>query len=555
MTLRKLIEEFTYPEMERIAALTEREGDSTVYCGYPAMEDDSNMLRGALIRTAVHLAVREHRAGDPHAEVNFRRVNLFICSLSGRKTSTWGKLALLFALSELHDAGLLDRVTPESMKICRTASDYSDFLDKEKLLLLGGLPTNYYHVALACAGVREKLGFESEGMADKLQKRMLGIMASESSAGWSDEQPPYGRYDSYTLNAPFEIAEALEMAGREVPEFIRNNLRDAARMYLALRNPRGDGFPYGRSLAVHGDLSPAYTIMGALSFGLLTETEQNDAIAYIARIVMKIRDFWFDPGMGCINIWCGGRATDKYRNISRILEVNNGTYHRLHSILQTAEKLGIADDPIPESDFGYTDTWQCTETVFDDAPGKKRAAYILRRGDRIFTLPLIGIGSHSRNAVYQPFPAAPRFVEAPPEKGIPFLTPDYRMEDGRQLRPSGFYETVDVETGEDRCVITARGQMSTFDENKNWRYPQPYGHFTAVYTFEGERIRVMFAADEPIVSAEMVYAGDADVTGIGFAEEAELDTSSEIYHTAHGALKHGRQWRGSSADVGYEIKL
>lgn len=558
ITLRSIIEKFVYHdlarEIDRTGAMVEKIGDEATYCGYPALNDIANMTRGNLISSTITLAVYKCKNGDPGADAMFSRVNNLIHMLLGTKTATWGKLAVLNGLSLLMDEGLLDKITAESIEICKEATDYGDFLDKETLTLINKA-TNYYHVAMECAARREKLGFESEGMSQKIMMRLLGIMDKESSAGWSDEQPSFGRFDLYTLEVPSHLMEQYLSMGQPVPQNVMDSFAEVVSIFFWLRNPWGDGFPYGRSRAVNGDLAQARTLLKAMQMNMLSEQAFRDAHAYIARVAEKVRDFWYDPELGCVNLWLKGRNTDLYRNITRILEVNMGVQNSMRNILQSAEALGIADMPVPESDYGYTDTWQCKETIFDEAPDKKRAAYFLRRGDRIFALPLIGTGKYACHAAYLPFPVCARFIESPQDTSVPFLTPRYKTADGKILIPAGFFREIRTEISFDKVVIYAQGQMSIVDPSLNINEPKPYGRFSAVYTFEGDYIRVSFDTDVPVVHTEMFYAGPAKVKGYGFEQLREVDATSSEYDTIHGSPSKGIEWTGSCAAVGYEILL
>lgn len=554
-TIREMLENFSYPLLEDIVALIDRDGENAVYGGFPALEDDTFMVHGMVIQAAAVLAVHDWQKGLSGYQTHLRRVSDFSRLLLGKPLKTWGKLKLLMGLCALADAGLLAQLSAQALEIYQAASDFEDFFDKETVTLKLGLPTNYYHVAMACAAYREKLGWERAGIADAIRDRMLGMMQHHSSEGWSDEQPPYGRFDTYSLNVPMELAAPLLATGHEIPQQMMGALRHSAQAALSLRNARGDGFPYGRSLCVHGDMTPIEILGLALELNLLEGKQRQDAMAYWCRCLQKIRDFWYDPDLGYINIWLKGRATNQYRNISRILSVNIETHLKLLDALHTAEKLGFADSPLPDSDFGCTDAWACEEILFDRQENRHLSLFLLRRNDLLFALPLISAGRHFLKAAYLPFPAMPRLLEAPPDSPIPFLTPHYALSDGRLAVPAGFYESIRVECGNDRVIITARGKLSLSDPPRLGGNPEANAPYTAVYTFDGDTITAQFDTEAQIVSAKMVYAGEARVEGLGFDRAEGLDVINETYHTPHGAPKKGIQWTGKSARVGYRIRL
>lgn len=556
-TIRGILDEFLFPQIERLVQLTDREGEDATFCGYPALHDNDHFMRGELMRNALSLAIRRCKDGDPHGKELFETINRLSYLLKGYYLGTWGKLRMLEGLAEAKDEGLLHLLNDETLEIFRIASDYEDFLDKETLMLKHGLPTNYYHVAMGCAGFREALGWENEGMADKLCAKFIAIMEENSSAGWADEQPPFGRFDGYTINSPMEIAMALRGIHRELPDSIRSNLHDSAALCLKLRNRKGTGFCYGRSIAAHGDMTCALVLSEAMAHGLLSEDEQRKAIPYIVAILEKMRAFWFDEEMGAINLWLHGRATNSYRNLTRIVQVSLDMYAKLTAILNNAERGGYADLVVENPDFGQTSCWTCDETVFDEGEDKKRALYILRNRDLIFSLPLTGTGSYATHAAYQPFPALPQFIEAAQEATHPFLVPWATLADGRTAIPAGGYETIEAKETENGIVITAAGKMTVVDPAVHDQEPTFCGHFTAEYRFEGSRIDVTFRMEGEIVSVRMLYAGNAAVTAHGFDAQRTFtpDSADSDFHTPHGALTQGVEWTGSSENVGYTVDL
>lgn len=552
-TIRKMLSGFVYEKLDEIAELIDRDRENAVYAGYPALEDDSNMILGLVVESLIRLAVHYGKTGDLRYETNLKRISSFSGLFTGKKLDTWGKLTLLRGLCLLYDEGKLHLLTEEALAIYRDKTEYSDFLDKECLTLKGGKPTNYYHVAMACAGYREKLGWENDGMSDKLMNKMLSVMGG-SSGGWADEQIPYGRFDAYSVNAPSESAGPLAAVGKKVPDAILQNLRQAAVLCLHLSNACGDGFPYGRSLAIHGDLTPCDVLFDAMEFGLLTEEEREQAAAYITKVIEKLTGFWYDEELGAFNIWLKGRATNGYRNISRILEVSLNALIKMTRYLELAEKFGFADRAYSEKDFEENASWKCIETIFDQKEDSVRALYLLMWCGKQFALPLINAGTLALHASYLPFPVCLRLTEAPPESKIPFLVPRYTLKDSRIAIPAGFYQDISVMYGTDSVCISARGLLSCFaDENAA---PTAGGSFRTDYTFAGDKIQVAFSVDLPIESVRMVYAGSCKISAFGFdwAKEIE-DISSPVYHTAHGAPASGMEWIGSNTDVSYEISL
>ena len=557
-TIRGILEDFLCTQIARLVDLADREGLDATFYGYPALHDNDHFMRGELMRNALSLAIRYHKNNDPRSDELFETINRLSYILDGYYLGTWGKLRMLEGLAEAQDEGLLHKLTPKTLEIFRIASDYEDFLDKETLLLKHGLPTNYYHVAMGCAGFREMLGWENDGMADKLCAKFIGIMEENSSAGWADEQPPFGRFDNYTLNSPMEIAIALRGIHRQLPASILKNLRDSARLSLKLRNKKGTGFVYGRSIAAHGDIACALVLSEAMMHDLLTDEEKQQAIPFIGKALEKIRTFWFDEEMGVINLWLKGRATNSYRNLTRILQVSLDLYAKLTLLLNNAEACGYAEDALPDdADFGQTADWTCAEEVFDEGVGKKRALYILRKKDLVFSLPLVGTGSYSTHACYQPFPALPQLIEAAQEATHPFLVPWATLADGRTVIPAGGYETIEAKQGENGVVITAKGKMTVVDPSVHDQDPTFFGSFTAEYRFEGYHIHVVFYMEGDVTAVRMLYAGPAKVAAHGFDTARDFIPAADDsdFHTPHGALLRGTEWTGTASAISYTVDL
>lgn len=554
-TLREVITSFAYDATEKIAAETEKYGGETMYCGYPAYKDDSKMAKGALINSVVHLAIMRYENGDERYKHDLERINLFAKMFPNDTIATWGKRLLLSGLCALYDAGLYGGLSRETIDIFEKASDYSDFLDKETVTIKSPLPTNYYHVALACALYREKLGMENEGMSQKLLGKLLSIMENCSSEGWADEAPGFGRFDSYSVESVGETIAPLRETGKEIPAVLINSMKKSVRLCLALANRDGHGFMYGRSLAYHGDAAPLHVLCDGLEMGLVPKKDIPTAVGYIINIVKKVTEFWYDERVGAINLWLFGRATNGYRNITRFFQVNNCANETLMRTLNVAERFGFADYPVEYTDVGYTDKWECTETVFDKSEKYIRSLFVLKRQGRVFGLPFICMGSAHKSASYNTFPASASSIETPPEVELDFLTPRYEMCDGRFLVPTNFWEETKVEASDDCIRILAKGSMT--DMSASGGLPvKSDKKFTTVFEFCGDKIKVLYnAGDCNVKSVYMMYCGKADVHGIGFDSEKTFDATDKKYDMWHGNAEKGIEFFGKNSCLGYEICL
>lgn len=166
------------------------------------------------------------------------------------------------------------------------------------------------------------------------QKKLLKILETSSTNGWMDEQPPYGRFDRYSLLVASETYDTLESLGKTIPDSMSKNLKNSAEIILFMANNRGDGINYGRSLSSYGDSAALEILSSAAACGLLDETQQKQAITYSLRIIEKLKHFWYDENRKSFNLWWDGRNTNKYRNISRILEANLDMAIHLLIVLQ-----------------------------------------------------------------------------------------------------------------------------------------------------------------------------------------------------------------------------
>lgn len=552
-SVKSLISGFVYEHMERLTAMIDKSGEDTVMEGVRCLDEQSRFTHGALIDNAIKLYIYYMKENNPKSAEILARINHFIKFVEQGEVQTWGKLGILRGLSQMQDAGLLGALSGEKLEMLKEKTNYEDFLDK-KTLALKGYPTNYFQVAMACAGYREKLGWENEGFSEILKEKLIGIMQNCSSGGWMDERPPYGRFDRYSIIICAELADTLDAIGKPVPEFVLENLKKASTLVLEMSNVKGDGIVYGRSLSVHGDCAAAEIISTALRHGLVEKNNIDEAVAYSIKIFEKTFSFWYNEKIKSFDLWTNGRTTNKYRQIHRILEVNLDMNNHLLCTLENFEKAGLAEY-IPNKEISAENTWSVSETVFSDGENGKQALYILKRGENMIMLPVIGAGDLWRCASYLPFPSSARLLEAPPETYLPFLTPELTLADGAVVMPVQYVNNTVFSSREDFAEITVCGtlcKMNVFAPEK------ANGKFTAVYTFNKNEIKVNYKFDADVKEIKMVYAGAADVKAFGFDNEYIINTSENSdYFTPHGAPDTGKFWHaaGVAEKIGYTVKL
>ena len=185
------------------------------------------------------------------------------------------------------------------------------------------LPTNYLGVAFSIARLRMLLGWEDEsGARDLLAKITDHYQRYSGEYGFSDETDGAGRFDRYSVLLIGELAERLIESEMEATPQLKGWLRKSADLVLVSLNRQGDGFNYGRSIGPYADTAFLEVLAAAAYFDVLTPAEKDMAYAFATRAVRKYVDFWLDADMRSVNMWDKGRATDEYRNKSRILGEN-----------------------------------------------------------------------------------------------------------------------------------------------------------------------------------------------------------------------------------------
>ena len=239
-TIQELIEGFLYPHLEKYTACVYKYGEDTVIKGIRVLDDPSKFTHGALVKATAMLYTHYEKNGDPRADEALKRLNDAIRLASGTVCKTWGKLGVLRGINLLYENHLLHKVDKNLIEQVKVRTEYDDFLDKESLTLKG-MANNYYQVAMACAGYRERFGWENDGIAERIKEKFTKIIIEDSPQGWMDDEPPYGRFDRYSLILSSEFYDTATDISLEAPKEIIDNLRSAANVALFMANDRGDG--------------------------------------------------------------------------------------------------------------------------------------------------------------------------------------------------------------------------------------------------------------------------------------------------------------------------
>ena len=248
------------------------------------------------------------------------------------------------------------------MELIKDKTNYEDFFDKATVTT-PGMATNYIHVAMACAGYREKFGWESDSYAERIKDKLTSVIFSNNNTGWMDDEISYGRYDRYSLVLSSEFFDTAADVGITVPSEILENLRDAAQISLFLANKQGDGILYGRSVPAHGDATGAEILASALAADLIKKEDIPLALAYIMQVVRKLTEVWYESENRSFNMWWGGRATNRYRGIGRVLEVNLDLANHLCTILKNLERAQLADTEVDTDVIPSPKEWAVRSTL------------------------------------------------------------------------------------------------------------------------------------------------------------------------------------------------
>ena len=553
-TIRQLIEDFTYEHLERFISMVAEGGEDTEFRGIRVLDDPERFVYGALVNTTATLYLHYLEKGDGRAERTLGFLRSFVASAAKTPLKTWGKLSMLKALAKLYRAGKMELLGEDVISVLRVKTDYVDFFDKETMTLKG-YPTNYMQVAMACAGYRELIGFDTEPFCERIRDRLAEIMAS-SDSGYMDEDLPHGRFDRYSLIVSSEFADTMDEVGKAVPVSVLSNLSDAAGVCIAMANERGDGINYGRSLSCHGDAAALEILSSALRLGLVAKEDLDTALLYSIRITEKVLSFWYDEKLGSYNIWWEGRSTNAYRGQRRVLEVNLDMANHMLCTLANFEKAGLADTLPSIESLPCPEDWTAYEVKFSESAEKVCTTVVLRRKDLLAMLPLIGIGNRYTDSSYQPFPAILGVLEAAPEAKYPFFVPEYT--DGTDTyRPIEFYDSVQVCEAEGGVTVEAEGFLAKMG-GKNPE--KTLMRFKSVYTFFGDEIGAEFTALGELPRASMLvgaHGGGLDCTVLGYTSESSVETENlPEFCTPSGAIREAKLYTfDDPCRIGYRVKV
>ena len=74
-TLRKTIESFVYPFLERVTDMVYKGGEDTVWHGIRVLDDDIKFTHGAMVNAAATLYVHYVKVGDERCDEVLKRIH------------------------------------------------------------------------------------------------------------------------------------------------------------------------------------------------------------------------------------------------------------------------------------------------------------------------------------------------------------------------------------------------------------------------------------------------------------------------------------------------
>lgn len=470
---------------------------------------------------------------------------------------TWGVYYYMSALNKLRKAGLLNEaIRPETLNQLQQKLDWRPFVRVPDYTVIN-LPTNYLGVAFSIARLRMLLGWEDATGADQLLAKILDHYQRYSGEyGFSDETDGAGRFDRYSVLLSGEIAERLIETEMDVTPQIKTWLRKSADVVLANLNAHGDGFSYGRSIGPYGDTAFLEVLSAAAYFDVLTPVEKDMAYAFATRAVRKYVDFWVDPTMRSVNMWEKGRATDQYRNKTRILGENFSLSDQLVKTNDVWNRIGYSNRaPSTAFDAWLTQLPRTTLTWF--ARGEHdRALLTYRDGSHVISLPIVNGGPsyHNMNA-YFPIPYSHRLVQGSPNAAYPQLLPKFSLADGSELMPLVYMKDValkgNVLSYRQEAFDKLGGNTPVRDERltSDVRYELGQGSIRRIEIYRAaaplavNRISFEFGSfsEQPKVDGTRIRFGAGDVTELHVeglqACTAESVSADGAYKASHGPMK------------------
>ena len=551
-----LIEQRVLPHLEYLFQTLIAEKRDTTIDGQKAFTGGDRFLPGKIALGLSLVLVNTPRA-DPKFASYLQGYREIADMTLGDVNETWGVYYYMSALNKLRKAGLLNEaVSPDTLKQLQQKLDWRPFVRVPDYTVVN-LPTNYLGVAFSIARLRMLLGWEDVSGADHLLAKILDHYERYSGEyGFSDETDGAGRFDRYSVLLSGEIAERLIETELDVTPQIKTWLRKSADVVLVNLNTRGDGFSYGRSIGPYGDTAFLEVLSAAAYFDVLTPLEKDMAYAFATQAVRKYVDFWVDPDMRSVNMWEKGRATDQYRNKTRILGENFSLSDQLVKTNEVWNRLGYKNRASSPGFEAWLAKQPSTTLTWFARDEHDRALLTYRDGTQVISLPMVNGGPsyHHMNA-YFPIPYSHRLVQGSPNAAYPQLLPKFSLADGSELMPLVYIKNValkgSVLSYRQEAFDKLGGNTPVRDERlaSEVRYEFGAGNIRRIETYRApaplavNRISFEFGSfsEQPTVDGTRIRFAAGDVTelhveGLQMCEAQPVQADS-VYKASHGAMK------------------
>lgn len=347
--------------------------------------------------------------------------------------TNWGKHYFLQALWSLHNLGFLERIYEQSqLDFLRKKLCWDEIIDNKTWHLNPPFPTNFYGVAFSIARLRFLLGWESQSSSQKILNKLIEHYKKNSSNGCVDETEGKGRFDRYSILLISEICQRHIDTGLEVNSWLKNELRQAAKVVLGLINKNGVGFLWGRSIGAYGDSAFNEILTVSMQLGVLTCEEISLASEFTISCSERYLNFWYDSEEKSVNLWFYGRQTDAYRNETRLVGENISL--TCQHIYTQKKWVNVHDNNVKYSILPN----ELNKLKFIEFKKNKytRGLFYWKDGDRVFSLPLInGDKGYFSTSPYYPIPFSEYIITGVTQDNSPLWIPELYDIHGRILQP------------------------------------------------------------------------------------------------------------------------
>jgi len=422
---------------------------------------------------------------------------------------------------------------------------------------------------IAKAVTRYSLGLSKKDETGRLIDRFIERIDATSSAGYFDdsassqESNSTGTFDIYGILCFVFIRQALQLhANINLRERKLSILRNYSEKYLKLipdlTRQDGNGFAFGRSVGVYGQMHCISLILQALRDEWVPQKQRDLYTDTVRRLFMNFFATYLDQEHGYLVIRDSERNTVPYHT-TRMANFDAARYLCQWSrLLRSIKGSTVPSSPVPSRKIAR---FLC----FDKSHKKEQGLFVYQDPESGvgLQLPLISSGKHGKNTSdYLAFPHSPGIFDWPVDKYLPIMMPELTFGDN-VIVPSFYGKNCTTSIGLRNAFVFKYDQpeLITKDEKiipglgsskVSWSFK---GHsincefcFTVKQQVQLDRIRYILAIAAPHSSHRVstsLRLGEAghrtQVVKDDFqAEWKELDTvtNDASYRTYYGKLHY-----------------